>query len=825
MVGLQRIMYGQLRPLEIEQLYEKAWIAITETCFAMTVFRGEMGVWFLVMFFSLLASRVWIWIGEGRVEILEQQPPPNPRLFHTRLAASLLLSALFNSSMLDFCVKTVLRQAKPDKMVMFAFEFAILTTQSLFIIARYAISLVEILTVRKQKRIRLTERRAEIRAAREEASRQEGENSQPIQHDAASAEIEVDEAELEVPGWEEKATWVLYLELFTGDSHSHVLLSVLLISNNSLNLDFVKLTIYLTFFWIILIFYGFPFHIVRDVYLTFRSFIKRINDFRKYKKAIRDMETRYPDATAEEIAREDVCIICREEMRPIAQPTAGPPEDQARPRRSLGSSMETRMRPKKLPCGHILHFSCLRSWLERQQICPTCRQPVTDRSGGHARNPNRQQANAGGAQNGEPGHNAQQRGAHGQNQARVFQLGPLRVVFGRGRGNLYGDLANQIQHGEGAQRQQEPLNAAGAQQYGFGFGIRAREPQNPPQLPSLSSRPSIQLQLQRIEHELNHEINSLQVTADQLHVVRALQLELERLRMPPNIRPNYSVPQSSSPLSLNLTRPTSSQVLVQNDHSNMLQSGDERLPQGLTLPEGWTMLPLQRVEQRMPGMQAGVQAGVQPGVQIGAQPGMHPAPPNAFSMGMGPMVGESVASHSDSGINGLTPSSSSTDSAPPTVPTATQGPQGPQPVPEALHSFMNANTSRAPVAGTTTGSDTAGNPLAEIFHSITTDQRTNREQSNEPPHTSSSTPNVPSAPPPESNPLPSWSFQTTTTEHPTDSDRRTEAREPLPASTSTPNPPAAAASSTGETSPPSTRTPEREESKAARVEDCIEDMD
>ena len=28
---------------------------------------------------------------------------------------------------------------------------------------------------------------------------------------------------------------------------------------------------------------------------------------------------------------------------------------------------------KKLPCGHIFHLECLRSWLLRQQTCPTCR--------------------------------------------------------------------------------------------------------------------------------------------------------------------------------------------------------------------------------------------------------------------------------------------------------------------------------------------------------------------------------------------------------------------------------------------------------------------
>lgn len=28
---------------------------------------------------------------------------------------------------------------------------------------------------------------------------------------------------------------------------------------------------------------------------------------------------------------------------------------------------------KKLPCNHIFHTACLRSWFQRQQTCPTCR--------------------------------------------------------------------------------------------------------------------------------------------------------------------------------------------------------------------------------------------------------------------------------------------------------------------------------------------------------------------------------------------------------------------------------------------------------------------
>lgn len=65
------------------------------------------------------------------------------------------------------------------------------------------------------------------------------------------------------------------------------------------------------------------------------------------RRAIRNMNTLYPDATPEELAQSDnICIICREDM--------------------INTS-------KKLPCGHIFHTACLRSWFQRQQTCPTCR--------------------------------------------------------------------------------------------------------------------------------------------------------------------------------------------------------------------------------------------------------------------------------------------------------------------------------------------------------------------------------------------------------------------------------------------------------------------
>lgn len=218
MLGLQRLFYGPLRPIEIEQLYEKAWFAITETCLAMTIFRDEVGGWFLVMFVCLLIGKVWGWIGEGRVEILEQQPPADPRLFHARLSFSLVVSSLFNIFLLRYSVQTVLLQARPNMMVMFAFEFAVLTVTSLSTAARYMITLHESAVIKSQ----INARRSQIIQARDRSRHAAFESnravSDPLTTEDENAENEIDAVDIDVPGWEEKGRWVFYLDLATGKS-------------------------------------------------------------------------------------------------------------------------------------------------------------------------------------------------------------------------------------------------------------------------------------------------------------------------------------------------------------------------------------------------------------------------------------------------------------------------------------------------------------------------------------------------------------------------------------------------------------------------------
>ncbi|XP_046849240.1 E3 ubiquitin-protein ligase synoviolin B-like isoform X2 [Xenia sp. Carnegie-2017] len=129
--------------------------------------------------------------------------------------------------------------------------------------------------------------------------------------------------------WENKAVCILYSELIMG---------------------FIKSLLYIIFMLIMVRVHTFPLFAIRPMYLTFRSFKKSVSDVIMSRRAILNMNTLYPDATPEELANGDnVCIICREEMTGQA---------------------------KKLPCNHIFHVSCLRSWFQRQQTCPTCRMDV-----------------------------------------------------------------------------------------------------------------------------------------------------------------------------------------------------------------------------------------------------------------------------------------------------------------------------------------------------------------------------------------------------------------------------------------------------------------
>ena len=345
-------------------------------------------------------------------------------------------------------------------------------------------------------------------------------------------------------------------------------------------------------------FYGMPIHIIRDVALTIRSFYKRVTDFVKYRQATRDMNSRYPDATAEEIGDENVCIICREIMR-LWQPADVRAGDEGTP---PAGHVDERLRPKKLPCGHILHFACLRSWLERQQNCPTCRQPVLNATSiphipagvaGQARAQAQHNIGAGAL----PGPANQQRAIAGQNRIRFFNLGPIRLGFGagqdfRGRGPQVREPA--ILEARRAPTRHDTL----AQQFGLGLRPGHQQRANNDVDNAPFSLTGVQTQLQNIEQQLLREVHNLRLQADQLNIIRALQAELTRLRaaqlLPDTSNVNNTSQSPSAMYVPNVSTPTTTQPFNFDTQRERPMNVREALP-GVNVPEGWTLIPLRRL--------------------------------------------------------------------------------------------------------------------------------------------------------------------------------------------------------------------------------------
>ncbi|KAG5926271.1 hypothetical protein E4U42_003472 [Claviceps africana] len=586
--GLTKICYGNLRAVEVEQLTERAWFAITETCLAMTIFREEIGAWFLIMFTALVTGKVWGWIGDGRVEFLEQQPPANPRLFHLRLSASLAVSFMYDIWILNYTVNTVIQKARPNMMVMFLFEFAVLATCSWRTGVRYILSIVEQNIIKTQTRRRLFERRQEIREQREsmvrDRERAGAEDRETQSMESLPSEEDIDEIDVEVPGWAAKGEWVLWLDLVA---------------------DMIKLGIYIVFFFMLLRFYGLPIHIMRDLFMTSRDFIKRLNALLRYRRAIKELN-RYPDASVEELLQENTCIICREDMRPwdpVNQPGA-----------------VDRTRPKKLPCGHVLHLGCLKSWLERQQVCPTCRSPVSTSRG------QRDQSRAENLRiqlDGLPRPAAGQRELDGNNGAgerrfpnigqmpagrrggaRVFNLGPIRLGFGA-NAHQARELAEQFGLPQG------PINQPEVD--------RPTSTQNQP--PPGDNMQRIGTLLHQTEQIVQVELQSLHAAQQELQVANLLMAEMQRLRQrrqqlqdspirgsstasgPP---PQTSGVQLAAHPQFHLSTPftsipprTESPFVARHGipvNGSALPAGSPDLPDGLVLPPGWSMIPLQRLD-------------------------------------------------------------------------------------------------------------------------------------------------------------------------------------------------------------------------------------
>ena len=138
--------------------------------------------------------------------------------------------------------------------------------------------------------------------------------------------------------WQELRTWLMYNSSFLGEG-SATLLTIL----------------HCCLVWLVR---GFSFSVVDVVlFLNIRAHAialsRRVWAFTRWHSVLSSLRAAFPDATSQQLIDfADDCAICR----------------------------DTLTSAKRLPCGHIFHLSCLRSWFEQSShtpcTCPTCRRPL-----------------------------------------------------------------------------------------------------------------------------------------------------------------------------------------------------------------------------------------------------------------------------------------------------------------------------------------------------------------------------------------------------------------------------------------------------------------
>eukprot|EP01103_Thecamoeba_quadrilineata_P000676 TRINITY_DN1058_c0_g1_i2.p1 TRINITY_DN1058_c0_g1~~TRINITY_DN1058_c0_g1_i2.p1 ORF type:complete len:622 (-),score=89.93 TRINITY_DN1058_c0_g1_i2:133-1977(-) len=133
--------------------------------------------------------------------------------------------------------------------------------------------------------------------------------------------------------WENRGTYIFYTEIMTDSLGLLTMLGhyIQILYMSGFSITFIDLIMCYN---------------IRKIFNNLRH---KITVFRNYLTLAADLNTKFPSVTPEELEQlNDDCAICRQPMT-----TA-----------------------KKLPCGHIFHMSCLKSWMEHHHSCPTCRRSM-----------------------------------------------------------------------------------------------------------------------------------------------------------------------------------------------------------------------------------------------------------------------------------------------------------------------------------------------------------------------------------------------------------------------------------------------------------------
>lgn len=271
LIGIFQLFTGMfmngLRLAEAEGLSDFFRWNVTETCLALTIFRAELNVKTAILFLILVLSKCLHWVAdmrEGHLRMTEEAVVTQPnsswpalRWSHVKLLLCLYLLQLIDILAVIQCGFDIVQNG-PSVSILFAFEAAIMLTSVISNVLLWHLHLID------------------------GVFHFIHENTDPSRS-----------MHRWIHPWKDhKATLVFAVEV---------------------QAQAAKFFFYITFFAIVMTYYGLPINLIREVYISFQALKQRLVAFKTYRQLMASMN-RFQNPSAEELEKEHTCIICRDEM-------------------------------------------------------------------------------------------------------------------------------------------------------------------------------------------------------------------------------------------------------------------------------------------------------------------------------------------------------------------------------------------------------------------------------------------------------------------------------------------------------------------------------
>lgn len=343
---LTSMLFGELRIIEHEHIFERLPFAVINTIFMFSTFNEKYFFTLATCALVLLYMKVFHWILRDRLDLLLQGINEDTRwkdLLVNRYICNLLLLVVIDSYVISFCVSTayniassiftagtnsiVLGGGSPLTQraliyIMQAMEFTNLIIDLVNLILNTGLQFYEF-----------------------HLSRKFSQNNPTFNSiSAEDADTESEDGDSQFNGLEGKFMYEKLIDVVTRFLQTlvHVVMAMVL---------------------------NLPLMLVKDIFVDVWVLYMNSKSLLAIWKNSKQLDTKLPTMTSDDLNNDpnfdNVCIVCMDELV-----SENPHHHQSDGKK-----------PKKLPCGHVLHLSCLKNWMERSQTCPICRLPVFDENG------------------------------------------------------------------------------------------------------------------------------------------------------------------------------------------------------------------------------------------------------------------------------------------------------------------------------------------------------------------------------------------------------------------------------------------------------------